>query len=41
MIKHFSQKPVQRHRHRWEDNIKTDLKEVGCERVDQIHMARG
>jgi hypothetical protein len=25
-------------RHRWEDNIKMDLKEGGCEDVDWIHL---
>jgi hypothetical protein len=23
-------RPVERHRHRWEDNIKMDLREIGC-----------
>jgi hypothetical protein len=26
-------------RHRWEDNIKMDLKEVGCEDIDLIDVA--
>jgi hypothetical protein len=26
-------------RYRWEDNIKMDLKDVGKEDLDQIHMA--
>jgi hypothetical protein len=26
--------PLGRSRHRWEDNIKMDLKEVKCKRVD-------
>jgi hypothetical protein len=25
---------------RWEDNIKMDLKETGCERVEWIHAAQ-
>jgi len=25
---------------RWEDNIKMDLKEIGCEDMDRIHMAQ-
>jgi hypothetical protein len=29
--------PLGRPKHRWEDNIKTDLKEIGCEYVDWIH----
>jgi len=27
-------RPLGRHRRRWEDNIKMDLNEVGCESVD-------
>jgi hypothetical protein len=27
-------------RHRWEDNIKMDLQEVGCEGMDWIKMAQ-
>jgi hypothetical protein len=27
-------RPLQRHRHRWEDNIKMDLKERGCKDVE-------
>jgi hypothetical protein len=27
-------RPLQRPRHRWEDNIKMDLQEVGCGVVD-------
>jgi hypothetical protein len=30
-----------RSRHRWEDNIKMDLKEIECEDVDWIHLAQG
>jgi hypothetical protein len=26
--------PPGRHRHRWEDNIKMDLKEIGCDNMD-------
>jgi hypothetical protein len=29
-----------RPRHRWEDNIKTDLQEVGCESMDWIDLAQ-
>jgi len=29
-----------RHRIRWEDNIKIDLKEVGCEVMDWIELAQ-
>jgi len=28
-------RPLGRHRHRWEDNIKMDLKEIG---MDWIHL---
>ena len=30
-----------RPRHRWEDNIKMDLQEVGCEGMDWIDVAQG
>jgi len=33
-------RPLGRHRHRWEDNIKMDFQEVGCEDVDWIELAR-
>jgi hypothetical protein len=33
-------RPLGRPRRRWEDNIKMDLKEVGWEGVDWIHMAQ-
>jgi hypothetical protein len=29
-----------RFRHRWEDNIRMDLREVGREGVDWMHMAQ-
>jgi hypothetical protein len=32
-------KPLGRPRHRWEDNIKMDLQEVGCEDMDWIDLA--
>ena len=32
-------KPLGRHRRRWEDNIKTDLQEVGCGGMDLIELA--
>jgi hypothetical protein len=31
-------KPQDRPRHRWEDNIKMDLKEVGCGCMDWIEL---
>jgi len=32
--------PLGRSRHRWEDNIKMDLQEVGCEDMDWIELAQ-
>jgi hypothetical protein len=33
-------RPLERPRHRWEDNIRKDLREVGCENVDWYHLAQ-
>jgi hypothetical protein len=33
-------RPLGRPRHRWEDNIRMDLQEVGCECVDWIGLAQ-
>jgi len=33
--------PLGRSRHRWEDNIKLDLQEVGCGGMDWIELAEG
>jgi len=33
-------RPFGRSWHRWEDNIKMDLKEVGCEGMDWIDVAQ-
>ena len=33
-------RPLGRLRHRWEDNIRMDLHEVGCGGVDWIEMAQ-
>jgi len=33
-------KPLERPRRRWEDNIKMDLQEVGCEGMDWIELAQ-
>jgi len=33
-------RPLGRHRHRWEDNIKMDLQEVGCGGMDWIELAQ-
>jgi hypothetical protein len=32
-------RPLRRPRHRWEDNIKMDLREIGCGGVGWIYMA--
>jgi hypothetical protein len=31
-------RPLGRHRHRWKDNIKMDLQEVGCGVMDWIEL---
>jgi hypothetical protein len=33
-------RPLGKHRHRWEDNIKVNLQEVGCRSVDWIDLAQ-
>jgi hypothetical protein len=33
--------PLGRPRRRWDDNIKADLQEVGCEGMDRIELAQG
>jgi hypothetical protein len=33
-------RPLGRPRHKWEDNIKIDLKEIGWEGVDWIYVAQ-
>jgi hypothetical protein len=33
-------RPLGRPRRRWEENIKTDLQEVGCRDMDWIEMAQ-
>ena len=33
-------RPLKRHRHGWEDNIKMDLQEVGCGGMDWIDLAQ-
>ena len=32
--------PLGRPRHRWEDNIKMDLQEVGCRGMDWVELAQ-
>ena len=34
------ERPLGRPRHRYDDNIKTDLQEVGCEGMDWINVAQ-
>jgi len=38
--KHKKKRPLGRPRHRWEDNIKMDLKEMGCGGMDWIELAQ-
>jgi len=38
--KHEGKGPLGRPRRRWEDNIKMDLQEVGCEDMDGIELAQ-
>ena len=33
-------RPLGRPRHRWEDNIKVDLQEVGCGDMDWVELAQ-
>jgi hypothetical protein len=33
-------RPLDRPRHRWEDGIKMDLREIGWEGVESIHLAQ-
>jgi len=33
-------RPLRRHRHMWEDNIKMDHREVGCSSMDWIELAQ-
>ena len=37
--KHEGKRPLGRPRRRWEDNIKMDLQEVGCESMNWIDVA--
>jgi hypothetical protein len=41
MLKPVGKKPLGRHRHRWDDNIKIDLQEVGCGGIDWIELTGG
>jgi hypothetical protein len=33
-------RPLGRHKHRWQDNIKMDLQEVGCGGMDWIELVQ-
>jgi hypothetical protein len=33
-------RPLERPSHRWEDNIKVDVKEIGLEGIEWIHLAQ-
>lgn len=36
----LARKPQERHRCRWENNFKVDLREIMCKVVDQVHVAQ-
>jgi hypothetical protein len=36
-----AERPLGRSRHRWEDNIKMDLKDIGWEDLDWIYLPWG
>jgi hypothetical protein len=38
--KHEGKRPLGRPRHRWKDNIKMDLREVGCEGINSNDVAQ-
>jgi hypothetical protein len=40
VVKPEGKRPLGRPRHRWEDNIKMDLQEVGCGGMDCIELAQ-
>ena len=40
VVKPEGNRPLGRHRRRWEDNIKKDLLEVGCRGMDWIDLAK-
>ena len=40
MVTPEGKRPLVRPRRRWEDNIKMDLEEVGCEGMDWIDVAQ-
>jgi hypothetical protein len=34
-------RPLERPKHRWKDNIKMELREIGIDRVNWIRLAQG
>jgi hypothetical protein len=38
--KPVSKRPLGRPRHRWADNIRMDLREIGCDGMDWIDLAQ-
>jgi len=40
VVKPEGKRPLERPRHRWEDNIKMYLQEVGCGYMDWIKLAQ-
>jgi len=40
LVKPEGKRPLGRPRHRWEDNIKMDMQEVGCGGMDWIELAQ-
>jgi hypothetical protein len=40
LVGNLKEEPLWRSNHIWEDNIKMDLKEIGPEVVDWIHLAQ-
>ena len=40
MGKREGKRPLGRPRHRWEDNIKLDIQDVGCGSVDWIELVQ-
>jgi hypothetical protein len=40
VVKPEGKRPLRRPRHRWEDGIKIDLREIGWEGVEWIHLAQ-
>jgi hypothetical protein len=40
VVKPEGKRPLERPRHRWEDNIRMDLREIVREGLDWIHLAQ-